>query len=89
MVDPLPRGVVYLRSSPRASVRGRTITVRLGNMRPGQVKRVRVVVRSIPTLRGRRVNIAAARAANAPVVRARAATVFRPVVRRVIPVVTG
>jgi uncharacterized repeat protein (TIGR01451 family) len=89
MVDPLPRGLVYLRSTPRGTVRGRTVTVRLGNMRPGQVKTVRVIVRSVASLRGRRVNLAVARADNARVVRARAATVFRPVVRRIVPKVTG
>jgi uncharacterized repeat protein (TIGR01451 family) len=89
LTDPLPAGLVYIRSTPRGTLSGRTLTVRLGTMRPGQVKTVRVTVRSVATLRGRRVNLATARADNATAVRARAATVFRPVVRRIVPIVTG
>jgi uncharacterized repeat protein (TIGR01451 family) len=89
LTDPLPSGLVFVRSVPRGTVRGRTITVPLGNMRPGQVKTVRITVRSVATLRGRRVNVATARAANASPVRAKAPTVFRPLVRRIVPVVTG
>ena len=90
MTDPLPRGLVFVRSTPKGTVKGRTVTVKLGNMKPGQVKTVKVTVRSIKTLKGKRVNVATAVASNAKAVRAKAPTVFRPVPKRVIkPAVTG
>jgi uncharacterized repeat protein (TIGR01451 family) len=90
LTDPLPRGLVLVRSAPRARVSGRTITVRLGNMRPGQVRVVRFTVRSTPSVRGQRVNVATARADNARAVRARAVTRFAvPAPRPVRPAVTG
>lgn len=89
MSDPLPVGLTYLRSSRPATVSGRTVTVRLGNLRPGQARVVKITVRAAATVRGRKVNVATARATNVRPVRAAAPTVFRPLVRRIIPAVTG
>jgi uncharacterized repeat protein (TIGR01451 family) len=89
VTDRLPSGLVYLRTSRRATVKGRVVTVRMGNLRPGQVRTVRITVRAAANVRGRKVNVAVARANNVRPVRDTAPTVFRPLVRRTIPAVTG
>jgi uncharacterized repeat protein (TIGR01451 family) len=89
MTDPLPVGLIFVRSSRPATVRGRTVTVKLGNLRPGQARVVKITVRAAKNVRGRKVNVATARANNVRPVRDAAPTVFRPLVRRVIPAVTG
>jgi hypothetical protein len=50
---------------------------------------VRLTVRAAANVRGRKVNLAVARATNVRPVRDTAPTVFRPIVRRVVPAVTG
>ena len=87
--DPLPRGLIYVRSTPRAQLRGRTVTVNLGNLRPSQVRTVRVTVRASANVSGRRVNVASVRAAGLRPVRASAPTVFAPLRRQLLPAVTG
>jgi uncharacterized repeat protein (TIGR01451 family) len=89
MTDPLPAGLTFVRSSRPASVNGRTVTVKLGNLRPGQARVVKLTVRAAANVRGRKVNVATARAADVRPVRDAAPTVFRPLVRRIIPAVTG
>jgi uncharacterized repeat protein (TIGR01451 family) len=92
MRDPLPRGLVVVRTAPERGVvvSGRMVTARLGNMRTGEVRTVRVVVRSTAGVRGDRINVAVARGTNTPPVRARARTVFIvPALRPLTPGVTG
>lgn len=88
--DPLPRGLVLIASRPRAQVRGRMLNMRLGNMRPGQMRTIRVAVRSTPRTCGLRTNVAVANAANATRVIGRARTALicaRPAA--IAPAVTG
>jgi uncharacterized repeat protein (TIGR01451 family) len=89
VTDRLPLGLTYVRASRRATVKGRTVNVAMGDLRPGQARTVRISVRAASDVRGPKVNLAVARANNARPVRDTARTVFRPLVRRVIPVVTG
>jgi uncharacterized repeat protein (TIGR01451 family) len=89
MRDALPAGLIPVRTNIASTQRGRVVTVQLGNLRPGQVRTVRVTVRAAASIKGRKVNVAVARAANAAPVRDEARTVFAPVVRRVVPAVTG
>jgi len=89
IIDRLPSGLIYVKASRKATVRGRTITIRMGNLQPGRFRTVKVTVRAAASVRGRKVNLAVARATNVRPVRDTAATVFRPLVRRVIPAVTG
>jgi uncharacterized repeat protein (TIGR01451 family) len=89
MSDPLPTGLTFVRASRPSSVTGRTVTTKLGNLRPGQARVVKITVRAAANVKGRKVNVATARATNVRPVRDAAPTVFRPLVRRVIPAVTG
>jgi hypothetical protein len=50
---------------------------------------VRITVRAPADIRGTRVNRARVRAVGVRPVSARAATAFRPLVRRVLPAITG
>lgn len=87
--DRLPRGMSLVRSSRRGTLRGGTLTIRLGNLRPGKARKVNVWLVANATVRGRRVNVVTVSATRTRPVRARAVTVFRPIVRRVQPAVTG
>jgi uncharacterized repeat protein (TIGR01451 family) len=89
MRDALPAGLIPVRTSVASTQRGRVITAQLGDLRPGQVRTIRVTVRAAASIKGRKVNVAVARAANAAPVRAQAPTVFAPLVRQVVPSVTG
>jgi uncharacterized repeat protein (TIGR01451 family) len=88
--DPLPRGLVLVRATPRAKVRGRVLSMRLGDMRPGQTRVLRVMVRSAARVCGVRTNVAVVNATNAGVQRTRTRTRLvctRP--RVIVPAVTG
>jgi uncharacterized repeat protein (TIGR01451 family) len=89
ITDPLPRGLIFIRSSRKATVAGGTVTIKMGTLQPGQSRVVKLTVRGPANISGRRVNLATARATDARPVRARAVTVFRPLVRRIVPIVTG
>jgi uncharacterized repeat protein (TIGR01451 family) len=88
--DLLPPGLVLVRAAPSAQVRGRALNVRLGNLRSGQTRIIRVTVRSAAGACGVRTNVAVANATNANLVRARARTILVCAPARVIiPKVTG
>lgn len=89
VTDVLPTGLSYVRASRKATVKGRTVSVAMGNLQPGASRTVKVTVRAAANIRGRRVNVAVARATGVRPVRDTARTVFTPLVRRVIPAVTG
>jgi uncharacterized repeat protein (TIGR01451 family) len=89
VTDALPTGLSFIKASRKATVKGRTITIPMGNLQPGKARTVKVTVRAAANIRGRKVNVAVARATNVRPVRDTAATVFRPLVRRVVPAVTG
>lgn len=87
--DRLPKGLAYVRTSTTASFRKGLVTVRLGNLRPGARKIVRVIVKAPSNARGRKTNVASVRATGVRPVRDTARTVFRPLMIRVSPAVTG
>jgi len=87
--DRLPKGLAYVRTSKKASFRKGLVTVRLGNLRPGARKVVRVIVKAPSNARGRKTNVASVRATGVRPVRDTARTVFRPLMIRVSPAVTG
>jgi uncharacterized repeat protein (TIGR01451 family) len=76
LTDRLPAGLVFVRATPRATVRGRAVTMRLGRILPGKVRTVRITVRHTGAA-GRKVNTAYAKASNSVRVRGVARTVFR------------
>jgi uncharacterized repeat protein (TIGR01451 family) len=89
VTDSLPSGLIYVKASRKATAKGRVVTIPMGNLRPGQARTVRIAVRAAANVRGRKLNVAIARAGNVRPVRDTAPTVFRPTVRRIIPAVTG
>jgi uncharacterized repeat protein (TIGR01451 family) len=89
MRDALPAGLIPVSTNIASTQRGRVVIVQLGNLRPGQVRTIRVTVRAAASIKGRKINIAVARAANAAPVRDEAPTVFAPLVRQIAPAVTG
>jgi uncharacterized repeat protein (TIGR01451 family) len=89
VTDPLPTGLTFLRSSRRATLKGGTLTIKLGTLAPGRSRVVKLTVRAAADISGRRTNTAIAKATGAPTVRAKATTVFRRAVLRQAPRVTG
>lgn len=89
LVDRMPRGLTIVAVSRKSTFRSGILSIRLGNIRPGQRRTVRIVVRPGADIRGRRTNTVRATATGVRPATARAMTVFRPFVRRVAPAVTG
>ncbi len=87
--DRIPGGLSFVKASRASTIRRGTITFRLGNLRPGQSRTVRVYLRANANVRGTRVNTATVSATRVRALRARAATQFRAPVRRIQPAVTG
>jgi uncharacterized repeat protein (TIGR01451 family) len=87
--DRLPRGLAVVRTSRKGTMRNGTVTFRLGTLRPGQSRTVTVWLVANASVRGTRVNVATVSATQVRPLRARAATAFRPLARRVQPAVTG
>jgi len=86
--DVLPKGLAHVRST-KGTFRNGVVTFRLGTLRPGASKVVRVVVKAPSNARGRKLNVATVSATGLRPVRDTAPTVFRPLVVRVSPAVTG
>lgn len=89
LTDPLPSGLVHVRTNRSVRVVRGTVQANLGNLRPGATATIRVTVRVSNTVTGRRVNRATAVAANASRVQASALTNFRRAVRQLSPAVAG
>ena len=87
--DRIPSGLSFVTSSRKATLRNGTISYALGNLRPGQSRTITVWLLADADVRGTRTNVATAAANQVRSVTARAATVFRPLARRVQPAVTG
>jgi uncharacterized repeat protein (TIGR01451 family) len=87
--DRIPSGLSFVTSSRKATLRNGTLTYSLGNLQPGQSRSVTVWLLADADVRGSRTNVATAAANLVRSVTARAATVFRPLARRVQPAVTG
>jgi uncharacterized repeat protein (TIGR01451 family) len=87
--DRLPRGMSFAAASRRGTLSDGTLTFALGDLRAGRSRTVKVWLVANAEVRGTRVNTATASATRVRSVRARAATLFRPLARRVQPAVTG
>jgi uncharacterized repeat protein (TIGR01451 family) len=87
--DRIPNGLSFVRSSRKGTLRNGTISYTVGDLRPGQARKITVWLLADADVRGRRTNVATASASQVRSVTARAATVFRPLARRVQPAVTG
>jgi uncharacterized repeat protein (TIGR01451 family) len=87
--DRLPKGMSFVRSSRRGTLSGGVVTYDLGTIGAGKSKRVYVWLMADADVRGTRVNVATVTATRVRQLTARAATVFRPLARRVQPAVTG
>jgi uncharacterized repeat protein (TIGR01451 family) len=87
--DRLPRGLSFVGASRASSLSNGSATFRIGTLAAGQSRTVIVTLMANASVTGSRVNTATVSATNVRPVSARAATVFRPLVRRVQPAVTG
>jgi uncharacterized repeat protein (TIGR01451 family) len=87
--DRIPSGLSVVSTSRRGTLRNGTITFQLGTLRAGQSRTVTVWLVANASVRGTRVNVATVSANRVRPLRARAATAFRPLARRVQPAVTG
>lgn len=87
--DRLPRGLSFVGASRASTLSNGSATFRIGTLAAGQSRTVIVTLMANASVTGSRVNTATVSATNVRPVSARAATVFRPLVRRVQPAVTG
>ncbi len=87
--DRLPRGLSFVGASRASTLSDGSATFQIGTLAPGQSRTVIVTLMANASVTGSRVNTATVSATNVRPVSARAATVFRPLVRRVQPAVTG
>ncbi|HMM48354.1 MAG TPA: hypothetical protein PKE32_01900, partial [Miltoncostaeaceae bacterium] len=88
--DTLPAGMIKISTSPKATQKGRVLTIKLGNLKPKATRTITVKVKFAANVRGARTNIATASADNAKTVKAKATTkVTAPAKRVVKPAVTG
>ena len=87
--DRLPSGLSYRTSSKRPHQVGRNMVWRVGDLRPGQSKTVRIVLQAPIGLVGSRTNTVVATAAQTRRVTAAATTRFTRVSQQRIPAVTG
>ncbi len=87
--DVLPKGLSLAKSSRRGKLSGGRVNFSLGTLAPGKARRVNVWLIANASVRGKRTNVATARATGVAAVTARAATIFSPIVKRVQPAVTG
>jgi uncharacterized repeat protein (TIGR01451 family) len=89
VADRVPSGLSYLTSSKRPHQVGRSIIWRVGDLRPGQSRTMRIVLQAPLGLVGSRTNTVVATAAQARRVTAAVTTRFTRVSQQRIPAVTG
>ena len=87
--DRLPRGLSFVRASRTSTLGNGNATFHIGSMAPGATRTVVVTLMANASVRGSRTNVATVSATNVRPRSARAVTVFRALVRRVQPAVTG
>ena len=87
--DRVPFGLSYRTSSKRPHQVGKSIVWRIGTLRPGQSRTVRIVLQAAIGLVGSRTNTVVATAAQTRRVTAAATTRFTRVSQQRIPAVTG
>ena len=89
VTDTIPAQMTLAGRARGVRVSGGTVTWRVGDLRAGRSRTVILELRMDSAARGRRCNVAAARASNAAQVRDRACTRVVPIANRVEPAVTG
>lgn len=87
--DRLPRGLSFVSATRTNTVANGNATFTIGTLAPGATRTVVVTLMANATVRGSRTNVATVSATNVRPKSAQAATVFRALVRRVQPAVTG
>ncbi|HTI35847.1 MAG TPA: hypothetical protein VL422_19375, partial [Miltoncostaea sp.] len=87
--DRLPSGMSFVRSSRTGALANGVVTYQLGTIKPGASKTIYVWLMADADVRGTRTNVATVSATRVRQLTARAATIFRPLARRVQPAVTG
>lgn len=87
--DPLPRGLSFVTASRASTLGNGALSFRMGTLAVGQSRTVVVTLMADADVRGSRVNTATVSATGVRPASASASTVFRALVRRVQPAVTG
>ena len=87
--DRLPRGLSFVSASRTNTLASGNATFQIGSLAPGASRTVVVTLMANASVRGSRTNVATVSATNVRPKSAQAATVFRALVRRVQPAVTG
>ena len=87
--DRLPDGMSLVASSRKGTLANGVVSYSLGTIQPGKSKTVYVWLMADADVRGTRTNVATVSATRVRQLTARAATIFRPLARRVQPAVTG
>ena len=85
----LPRGLSFVSASRTNTLASGNATFQIGSLAPGASRTVVVTLMANASVRGSRTNVATVSATNVRPKSAQAATVFRALVRRVQPAVTG
>jgi uncharacterized repeat protein (TIGR01451 family) len=89
VTDKMPSGLAYLSSTKRPHQLGKRMVWRIGNLRAGRSRTLRVVLQAPVGLVGSRTNVVTATASNARTVISRATTRFTRVSQQRVPAVTG
>ncbi len=87
--DRLPRGLSFVSASRTNTLTSANATFQIGSLAPGASRTVVVTLMANASVRGSRTNVATVSASNVRPKSAQAVTVFRALVRRVQPAVTG
>jgi uncharacterized repeat protein (TIGR01451 family) len=87
--DRLPSGMSFVKSSRKGALANGVVTYQLGTIKAGASKTIYVWLMADADVRGTRTNVATVSATRVRQLTARAATIFRPLARRVQPAVTG
>lgn len=87
--DRLPRGLSFVSASRTNTLGNGNATFQIGSLAPGASRTVVVTLMANASVRGTRTNVATVSATNVRPKTASAVTVFRALVRRVQPAVTG
>ena len=87
--DALPSGLSFSTASRSSTLSSGRVNFTLGTLAPGQSRTVTVWLVANASVKGTRTNTATTQATGVAAVRASAATIFSPIVKRVQPAVTG
>jgi len=87
--DALPNGLSFSKASRAGTLSSGRVNFTLGTLGPGQSRTVTVWLVANASVKGTRTNTATTQATGVASVKASAATIFSPIVKRVQPAVTG